>query len=83
MTNPAEARLLRSRRVPAEGRDAVSSPASDAFVRPLGAVGAGAGEHDLVLLDGVAEPARDAVDRALEPRVAERLDLAAVAADRW
>jgi len=35
-----------------------------------------------VLLDGIAEPAGDAVDRALQARVAERLDLAAVAADQ-
>ena len=34
-----------------------------------------------MLIDGVPEPACHAVDRALEPRVAERLDLAAVAAD--
>ncbi len=34
-----------------------------------------------MLVDGVAEPASDTIDRALEPRVAERLDLAAVAAD--
>jgi len=34
-----------------------------------------------VLVDGIAEPARDAVDRPLEPRVTERLDLSAVAAD--
>src|SRR6266516_7899322 len=45
------------------------------------AVGARAGEHDLVLVDVIAESIRDAVDRALEPRVGERLDLAAVAAD--
>lgn len=34
-----------------------------------------------MLVDGVAEAARHAVDRTLEPRVAERLDLAAVPAD--
>ena len=35
----------------------------------------------LLLLDRVAEAAGDLVDRALEPWIAERLDLAAVAAD--
>jgi len=34
-----------------------------------------------VLLDRIAEPARNAVDRPLEPYVTERLDLAAVPAD--
>ena len=47
----------------------------------LAAVGAGACEHDLVLFDRIAEPARNAVDRPLEPRVAESLNLPAVAAD--
>jgi hypothetical protein len=47
----------------------------------LAAVRAGADEHDLVFLDGVPEPAGDAVDCTLEPRIAERLDLAAVATD--
>ena len=34
-----------------------------------------------MLVDGVAETAGDAIDRTLEPRVAEGLDLAAVTAD--
>jgi hypothetical protein len=34
-----------------------------------------------VLFDRIAEPARNTVDRALEPRVTESLDLAAVTAD--
>lgn len=34
-----------------------------------------------MLVDVVAEPARDPVDRALEARIGEGLDLAAVAAD--
>jgi hypothetical protein len=34
-----------------------------------------------VLLDGVAEVAGGAVDRPLQPRIAERLHLAAIAAD--
>lgn len=34
-----------------------------------------------MLVHGIPEPARDAVDRALEPEIAEGLDLPAVAAD--
>src|SRR5207245_11469771 len=38
-----------------------------------------AGEHDLVLVDGVARSVRNAVDRPLEPGIGKCLDLAAVA----
>src|SRR5919197_5273179 len=47
----------------------------------VAAVRAGAAEHDLVGAHGVAAAFLDVVDRALEPRVDEALDLAAVVAD--
>jgi hypothetical protein len=50
-------------------------------VSPLAAGSARAAKHDFVLVQRVAEPAGGTLERALEPLVGERLDLAAVPAD--
>ena len=81
MTNPTEGRLLRTPSYQLKVARGLVAGARGIPARALAAVGAGADENDLVLVDGVAEPARDTVDRTLQPCVAERLDLAAVAAN--
>ena len=49
-------------------------------VTVVAAILAGSAQHDVVRRDGVATTARDALDRRLERRILERLDLPAVVA---
>src|SRR5207302_1418695 len=77
---PGRGRAAPHARVPAEGRAWAHGRRRGIPPQPLAAVGAGADQDDLVLVHRVAEATGNAVDRALQPQVAERLDLAAVAA---